>query len=1391
MQAKNTNKMRQFSSLLNEHWKRKQRLKGRCCQAKKRQFVRKSNGVLCESRSWQQVCTEIFGTIMKIKTTSLPAEEHQSKQEKLSLKFKSSNPRKKRPKNEFKQRCKASNYEILNLLDFKKRKLPCLTEYFITTILFLSMIGESIRSQQTVMIQSDPKPTIYSGQVSFGLLLSAHSSLGSELSSSASYQVKSVLASEEPNYSTTPMELAATSTTTTTTTATNANFSSSSLSPLLSSTSTTPFLNLNYSLLDVGQPITSEELADGEESRIVESKIRKNRQIFDRATILQRRQQQQQQQQQKLAQLKAASNSVTPVDSGLCSQVNANALFAGMGAIWASHQANLVADNHLNIGTYVYDSCNDLDIGQRQSVRIVSNLNAFQQTTCESPRGAPISLTIAHGDNQLSAIQLLTSFRLPVITTKEHFDLEDYSQLSKDQKKFLFSTAPSSRHLAVGALKFSKRIVARSTSSHNLPNHSYKSSPKNGLIIVSTNLPGRFINYLKESIPIYVNYEMMLTGQPIDQIKSLDALENNFKQTSSTSESRTSSQSIPAPSSSINYLEDYLSSTNRRRKRDDSSGEDDSEGSSDADGRMLSPTILMFITPSEAIDLVTRLRNDLAEVSRFYSLIVTTREDISPALKTIFHRGGSRLCSGKAFYAISPKPDDISEFSRYFRDTVQMEGELSDHPLITEFAKYQSSTKINADLDEISTEPIIKAVWSAAAAFKLVHSRRCGSFISSSSPSSSSGGDLSGVSGANSATSSAGGGSGTTSSGRIMNGRQSGKSGHQECMIKMNKEMASLVQRELKRLDVTINSTGLQSLDDRRLRFDDMNELVTNKFSIKYINKECEITEIGEYMGMRDSALKLNDGMLHKSLESTLPDPWPIRATPPPSTPAPVHTTTTTSSSSLSSSKASSPVTAADTSTNSASSSGNDSGSGTSDSNSASELGDTNSSAGREKRKLQSISDEDSDSDLSKQGDDDEQTRAESDSTKSGERASAAELMEQPVAVESPVAATMKRATRKRSRFRESSDRKLSRRNNKSTSSSGSSKKNKPIVAPVTAMGGRGGIMPGVTDTEPVGGDSITTTLSGDRTTSATTKQQTINTNSAVGNGGEIQHQHYNFPTVKPMRKLKSFTTSEGTKLEDWLPSTGVPPNKLINVIQPTRVPTIISTSSLSTRLHDDEQVDSGGSTMSGSGASMDLKMRGTTEAPVFSTLPESGGNTDLDAPAIKSQTRITKSTKSALLTNNNSQQSTTNSSSSSSPKPLEVAATVATETATDYVTSPSISKNSFDTHSSITSVATPTTTRQTSPSNFNFADQIRPMIGNTNNQSTNSRAIHDSDSSFNRLSHHFKDLTSSPIPLLDGHSQNSLQGPENLRFTDQIDQQGSSFKSSSSSDKDSTRTQR
>lgn len=1313
MQAKNTNKVRQFSSLLNEHWKRKQRLKG--CQSEwpeknstspLRWISRSLNefSIVGSELSQKRSLIDIMRTTPSSLLESLKAPEDE-----LEM-----NP----------------NYCLADLNQILARQRCFARSYLVcfALIMLLVISTSSLRIGGQQIIQSDPRPTIYSGQVSFGLLLSAHSSKDPDVTTSASYQVQSILASEDPDYQPEGSSQMGTMTT-------SANSSSSPpttpMPPMLPLPLPT---SLNYSLLDGQLNADSSQIIaetiSGEESRNVEAKSRKNRQIFDRAAMLQRRQQQHQQQQQQALQFKAASaaSATTPIDASVCSTVNPNALYAGMGAIWASHQANLVGDSHLAVGTYVYDSCNDLDIGQRQSVRIVSNLNAFQQTTCESPRGAPISLTIAHGDNQLRAIQLLTSFRVPVITTREHFDLEDYNELSLDQRKYLFTTAPSSRHLAVGALRFTKLIVKRSTSSPKLLNRSYQRSSKNGLIVISRNLPSRFIAYLSEVIPRFVNYEMMLTNQPIDHIRSLDSLESVLvKGASSTSESRLSSQTVSAPSSSDSDSDSDSDSNKppssdktdqasqrRRRKRDDSS-DDDSDSVSDSDGKMLSPTILMFITPSEALDLVTRLRNDLAEVSRYYSLIVTTREDISPALQTIFHRGGSRLCSGKAFYTISPKPNDINEFNRYFKDTVQMEGESSDHPLICEFAKHQSGLqsrkqKLALDLDDISTEPVIKAVWSAAAAFKSVHKKECSALVNSSPASNLYESAGPGETGLNSASASSG-----SSGGRVMSSRQSGKSAHSECMVKMNKNMATLVQRALRKLDVVINSTGLQSLDGFRIKFDDVNELMTNDFSIKYINKECDITEIGRYTGERSSALKIEEDALSKSLESTLPDPWPIRPPPVPSTPAP-SIPAATSKTSTAAEASSTPI--GDSTNKDSSSTVGDSGGGNSDVNTPNESGETGS--GRGKRKLQSINDEGADSESSsKPMAEDDEASAESDS-KSVERPSAD--------MEAIEGSSAKRPS-KRSRLTAASeqiDRQMSRRNKpeekQKSASSLSSKKKRLMAAPVTAMGGRG-IMPGVTDTEPVGGDS-------DRATSATTKV------SSTGEQ-EITHHPSNFPTTtKPMRKLKPFPSNEGTTLEDWLPMTKIPTagSKLLSTIQPTRVPTVISGSSLSTRLHDDEQVDSG-STASGSS---DLKTKGTTEAPVFSTLPESGGNADLEAP-VKSQTRVPKSTK------------------TSNGKPLEVSAT--TE-ASDYVTSSSISKKSFDTHS--TSLAP-----SRSLNNFNFVDQIH-MI----NQTTNPRSVHDSGADIDSLNRHnyFKDLNSSPVPI--GSTSTSSQRPENLRYTDQMGDQ-------------------
>lgn len=1334
MRAKNTNRMRHFSSLLNEHWKRKQRLKTVC----RRRRRKRASKVWIEERA-EASMIDLFGARIEKEL-----EENEKK-------------RKKKKKKK------------------KKEKVLSVSLSALARVLFVvfSVSLKQAKCQQA-LLQTDPRPTIYSGQVSFGLLLSAHSSLGAELSTSASYQVNSVLAHDEQQQQQQEQQQVV---------AHSANFNMSQLP----APSVDERANLNSSAwLDSSQ--------EGETmmTSSSETKSRKNRQIFASSGRRQhQRQHDKSAHEAAQAAAAAAAAAAQAAATSACSQTNPNALYAGMGAIWASHQANLVGDSQLAIGTYVYDSCNDLDVGQRQSVRIVSNLNAFQQTTCESPRGAPISLTIAHGDNQLRAIQLLTSFKVPVITSKEHFDLEDYSQLSREQKRYLFTTAPSSRHLAVGALRFAKRIVKRSTSSPKLPNHFFKMSPKNGLIVISRNLPARFIAYLVEIIPNHVNYEMLQSNQPIDQIRSIDALESILIKSSSSSSSSSSSGS-----SSESRIEEQIvkappgGSERRRKKRssdesDSSSGQDSEYEASEADGKMLSPTILMFITPSEAIDLVTRLRNDLAEVSRYYSLIVTTREDISPALKTIFHRGGSRLCSGKAFYTISPKPDDISEFSRYFRDTVQMEGETSDHPLICEFAKFQTDTRSQADLDEISTEPVIKAVWAAASAFKSVYNRECGSLsnranstpsssLSSSSSASASSQSMSNLyraGGSSSMPESEPSGEGVNS-GRVMaSGRRSESSSaankqqaHTECMVRMNKNMAQLVQRALRRLDASINSTGLQSLDGFKIRFDDQNELMTNKFSIKYINKECEITEMGAYSGLKESQLKIEEDALIKSLESTLPEAWPARPPPPPA-PAPARPAPPPAASSASSPSTDSSLSSGSSGSNNdggVSSNGKDSsgvGGDNSDSSSSSDAGAESPAASnpaRGRRKLNSKSDtsdsstspassSSSTSDSDGKSDADEETSSDSDKSDT----------------DSDNAAPKTR-TSKRSRISEAaSNERMSRRRLESAAAAAAArkksrkKKDRLTAAPVTAMSGGRGIMPGLTDTtEPASGE-----LGGDRAASAS---------KLVGESGSEL-----YVTTKPtMRKLKPFPTNTfGSTLKDWLPqgvvsstttsttASSSPTNAGLlsakeSLVQPTRVP------SLGSRVHDDEQVDPAGGTSST--MNTDLKTRGTTQAPVYSTLPESGGNADLDLPPSTSKSTSSTSAPSGgaqqqTSTNTHSRVTKSTSSQDSSQSTNKVGTTTkaALDTAesTDYVTSPSISKNSFEQHYHASSL--PPSRLKSHLSSFNYD----PLMNGSS--ASNGRLVHTepNDHTDSNRVNYFKDLALAPIPLsAHTHSSNGRQ---------------------------------
>lgn len=1203
------------SSLLDEHWKRKQRLKVRttklneCQTTESRTTKIRDETVRVGKRTVRK--TAMTCDIMRATVADASTRRKLDCRRRLNKKCSTGYNSQKEAARKFNKRpaARALSFEVLPRLIPSDANLITLMLFTYCCCLTGSQVvasggggdgsggggqgshaGHHMQSQTS----ADPRPTIYSGQVSFGLLLSAHSSLGAELSTSASHQHSERVAlvpppeetNEEVQEDSNSTNQRAIITTTilpspSTSTGTMGDVSlSATTRPRTTLKVAPPEISINTSsnsLLSLYEPLATSESAvysNHTRSQRDAHQLRK-RQIFEQRQKNTNRYQNARSQQQHNANSKLVRQSQLFETSPMCSQINANALYAGMGAIWASHQANLVGDSQLTIGTYVYDSCNDLDVGQRQSVRIVSNLNAFQQTTCEAPRGSPISLTIAHGDNQLKAIQLLTSFRVPVVSTKEPFEIEDYEKLSRDQRRFLFSTAHSSRHLASGALRFTKRIVSRLSSSPNLPNRDHKSSPKNGFIVISQNLPSKFVSYLLETIPGIVNYEMLLSERPIDQISSAEVLERNLMKPGDT----TTSASEPRGSKIINRrhdkdssLYDSLTASSNSAINDDAESSTGESGSNQDEDqpKMLSPAILMFITSSEAIDLVTRLRNDLAKVSSYYSLIVATREDISPALQTIFHRGGSRLCSGKAFYTVSPKPDDIGEFSRYFRDTIQVEGENSDHPLICEYAKYKSMTKTSSDLDDIGTEPVIKAVWAAAAAFKSVYRKECSGSASSNNNQSPS----SNVSRAQSDSSVSSGPASTPgTSGRVMNSRQSTGSKTSECMIKMNKNLSVLVQRALKQLDVTINSTGLQAFDGFKIKFDELNELMTNKFSIKYINKECEITELGHYSGLKNSLLSLDEDTLAKSLESTLPDAWPIKPI------APIlraHQTTVTDGGRSNSGEAPSATAKMDPLPMDTTSSS------PSDTESSDNSG----------RKLNGRRDEgrasDGSSPMRSESSSEDDDSIASGLVERGGAGSESTYTETPIR---PINLDPKKKSR------EHTNQNASGRRNAATDSSRVTQRKRQ--QPITASG-RG--LPGVTDSE-------------------TTTQATITSSTR----GRIQRNSSEEPptTNKPMRELKPFPAQTiGTTLKEWIPSS----DSIDFTTTTTRQPATPVTSSQprsTSPMSASRLYDSDGERVDPDQPPMDLKQKATTQAPaVYTTLPESDGNTDLDHPPTRVASR-------------------------------------------------------------------------------------------------------------------------------------------------------------------------
>ncbi|XP_025017435.1 uncharacterized protein LOC107366253 isoform X2 [Tetranychus urticae] len=119
-------------------------------------------------------------------------------------------------------------------------------------------------------------------------------------------------------------------------------------------------------------------------------------------------------------------NSHQSLTPGQCSdQVNLSAVRSAMAAIWAIHQINVNQNaSQLKLGLYLYDTCSDESISERQTVRILSHLDDIQSKTCLKDRESPLIGAISSGKLYRSTLNLFTSFQVPIITTQEQDPME-------------------------------------------------------------------------------------------------------------------------------------------------------------------------------------------------------------------------------------------------------------------------------------------------------------------------------------------------------------------------------------------------------------------------------------------------------------------------------------------------------------------------------------------------------------------------------------------------------------------------------------------------------------------------------------------------------------------------------------------------------------------------------------------------------------------------------------------------------------------------------------------------------------------------------------------------------------------------------------------------------
>ncbi|RWS28516.1 uncharacterized protein B4U80_10135 [Leptotrombidium deliense] len=176
--------------------------------------------------------------------------------------------------------------------------------------------------------------------------------------------------------------------------------------------------------------------------------------------------------------------------------------------------------------------------------------------------------------------------------------------------------------------------------------------------------------------------------------------------------------------------------------------------------------------------------------------ILVSTEDISQHLRASY--SPDRVCHMKPMFIFVPQDENTEEFQRFFTQEITVNGVNSKHPLIAEFTKAYFN-KIFAEIPFESVSGMIKAVWTLAASVRSLERKECNQYSKS------------------------------------------------QCLKRIRMTLLSSMNMQIEHLNTIMRQTGVNSLEQFRMIFDEENILKSNKYILFLRGSNCKLVELGFY----------------------------------------------------------------------------------------------------------------------------------------------------------------------------------------------------------------------------------------------------------------------------------------------------------------------------------------------------------------------------------------------------------------------------------------------------------------------------------------------------------------------------------------------------------------